>query len=98
MPRIAPPEGHVLYALGAVIRRHRLSRGLTQADLAAVVGVSYRTLKLYEAGMLGPPYDTLIRLAHHCDMPLSAYVAPLDGFRVPQREVRKRKAPTNAHG
>jgi transcriptional regulator with XRE-family HTH domain len=96
MPRKPPPKGHILYALGAVIRRHRLSRGHTQEDVATLVGVSIRSQRKYEAGLIGPPYDTLVRLAYACDMPLSAFVSPLDGFRVPLREVRihhtKRKA------
>lgn len=91
MPRITPPRGHVLYALGRIIQKRRLSRGLTQADLAAVVGVSLKTISYYEWGQREPPIETLMRLAHACDMPLSAYLSPLDTVHPPLREVRKVK-------
>lgn len=89
MPRIAPPRGHVLYALGRIIGKRRRARGLTQADLAAVVGVSLKTMSHYELGQREPPIETLIRISHACDMPLSAFVSPLDTVHPPLREVRK---------
>ena len=72
-------------------RRRRV--GLTQLELAEVVGVSVKAMRRYEHGTQQPPLDTLCRLAHACDLPLSAYVSPLDPIRVPYREVRRRRDP-----
>lgn len=91
MPRIAPPRGHVLYALGRIIQKRRVARSLTQEDLAAVIGVSPRTMAFYEAGLREPPIETLIRIAHACDLPLSAFISPLDTVHPPLRQVRKVK-------
>jgi transcriptional regulator with XRE-family HTH domain len=79
----------VLYALGNLIRARRISRGLTQADLAAVIGVGYTTVKYYERGFYEPPIETMLRIAQACDMPLSTFISPLDTFEVPLREVRE---------
>lgn len=83
MPRIRPPEGHILRALGKVIAAHRRSRGLSQTDLATLVGVGRTTLQYYESGRYWPPLDTLIRIARACDMQLSAFISPLDREDVP---------------
>jgi transcriptional regulator with XRE-family HTH domain len=91
MPRVPPPKGHILRALGAVIRRHREARGHTQEDLAMLIGVAHRSVRKYEQGLIGPPYDTLVRIAYACDLPLSLFMMPLDGFRVPLRELRVKK-------
>lgn len=82
----------MLYALGRLIAQQRRARGLTQGDYAAIVGIARITLQSYEAGRLGPPFDTLIRLANACDMTLSMWLSPLDSFEVPLREVRRRTA------
>ena len=89
VPRLPPAKGHVLYALGNLIRARRLSRGHTQKDLAAIIGVSESTLKYYERGFYEPPIETMLRLAQACDMPLSAFISPLDNFEPPLREVRE---------
>lgn len=90
MPRSAPPKGHILYELGELIARHRRARGLSQADLAMLIGVGATSVQYYEAGRYCPPLDTLVRIAHQCDLSLSAFLSPLDSVSVPDRDVRAR--------
>lgn len=45
------------------IRELRLRRGLTQTDLAAILGVSKSVISSYENAIHMPPYDILIRLS-----------------------------------
>lgn len=83
MPRKPPPEGHLLYILGALIRKQRLSRGLTQTDLGTLSGgIDRRTIAQYEQGLRNPGIDVLFRMARACDMPLSLFLAPLDNAKV----------------
>lgn len=89
MPRKPPDPGHILYALGALMATHRRAAGLTQHELAAVVGIGYSTLQSYEHGLRAPPYDILIAIAQACDLPLSKFMSGLDDFAVPVREPRE---------
>lgn len=70
-------------ALGRLIATRRRERGLAQTDLAALTGMPVQTLYYYESGRYWPPLDKLIRIANQCDMPLSAFLSPLDDFRIP---------------
>ncbi len=88
MPRKPPPQGHVLYELGKLIARQRAARGLSQRDFAILIGVGATTQQYYESGLRDPGIDMLIRIAHQCDLPLSAFLSPLDRFDVPLREKR----------
>lgn len=45
------------------IRELRNQRGLTQVELAAVLGVSKSVISSYENGIHLPPYDILTRLS-----------------------------------
>ena len=47
----------------------RLSRGLSQSKLAAIVGVSTRAVKYWEHGQRTPNAASLLALAHHFDVP-----------------------------
>jgi transcriptional regulator with XRE-family HTH domain len=89
-PRLPPELRALRRALGALIQKQRRYRGLTQAELAEIVGISYRTIRAYEQGELLPSLSILLRFADACDMPFSAYISPLDGFELPLREVRRR--------
>jgi Zn-dependent peptidase ImmA (M78 family) len=51
-------------ALGDLIETARLARGLTQAQLAPMIGVTQPALHRYERGLREPEPDILIRLAH----------------------------------
>ena len=45
------------------IRELRIKRGLTQVQLASMLGVSKSVISSYENGVHLPPYDILIRLS-----------------------------------
>ena len=47
----------------------RLSRGISQSELAAIVGVSTRTVKYWEHGQRTPNATSLLTLAHYFDIP-----------------------------
>ena len=47
----------------------RLSRGLSQSALAAIVGVSIRAVKYWEHGQRTPNATSLLALAHYFDVP-----------------------------
>lgn len=66
------------HRIGALVRRQRLARGLTQADLAALCGLSHQTIKQYEQGWRMPPLAQIVRMARVCDMPLALFLGPLD--------------------
>ncbi|MDW8326136.1 MAG: helix-turn-helix transcriptional regulator, partial [Anaerolineales bacterium] len=63
-------------AIGAAIRAARFSRGLTQHDLAAHLGVTRATVASYETGRRKIPAETLIQIARICDKPLSFFAPP----------------------
>ena len=50
------------------LRALRMTRGLTQEELAASAGIKYHTYRKYEMGKTKPSVDHLIALAdfHHC--------------------------------
>lgn len=45
------------------IARYRLKRGLTQAQLAELIGISLATLKRWEVGQSAPKANMLVNLA-----------------------------------
>ena len=51
------------------LRTLRLSRGISQSELAAIVGVSTRTVKYWEHGQRTPNAASLLALAHYFDIP-----------------------------
>ena len=50
------------------IRSLRIDRGLTQKQLAQLLGVSQNTYSQYEIGVLNYPVDALIKLADFYDV------------------------------
>lgn len=50
-------------ALGARIRRYRIEKGLTQAQLGKLVGVSQRVVAYYEVKGISPPPELLLRIS-----------------------------------
>ncbi|MCA1843997.1 MAG: helix-turn-helix domain-containing protein [Actinobacteria bacterium] len=57
---------------GAFIRALRTSRGLSQGDLAEIVGISQPNLSAYEQGRRTPTLDTLNRIVVACGYELAA--------------------------
>jgi transcriptional regulator with XRE-family HTH domain len=60
-------------AIGHAIRAARFSRGLTQGDLAARIGVTRAAIASYETGRRKILAETLLRIAHLCGQPLSFF-------------------------
>lgn len=73
-------------AIGAAIRAARFSRGLTQSDLAAHLGVTRATVASYETGRRKIPAETLIQIARLCGKPLS-FFAPTDQLQIAEVSV-----------
>ena len=70
-PRAGPREDPLL-ALGHRLRSLRVRRGLTQAELAAVVEVSAAYVSLIERGLRDPPITTVVALARALRAPLAS--------------------------
>lgn len=68
-------------AIGAAIRAARFSRGLTQSDLAAHLGVTRATVASYEIGRRKIPAETLIHIARLCSKPLG-FFEPADQSQI----------------
>lgn len=68
-------------AIGAAIRAARFSRGLTQSDLAAHLGVTRATVASYETGRRKIPAETLIHIARLCGKPLG-FFEPADQSQI----------------
>jgi len=87
-----PPARQALVSqLGLLIKAQRRARGLTQPELADVLGTSVNTLRNYEQGLNSPPFDVLCLIANHCDVPLSVFVSPLDDVSVPVRNYKPKR-------
>jgi transcriptional regulator with XRE-family HTH domain len=54
--------------LGDRIRRFRIAKGLTQAELAARIGVPQQTITYYEVRGVSPPPDLLVGIADALDV------------------------------
>ena len=60
--------------LGIRIRTMRQSRGMTQAELAKLIGQSQSSITMYETGRREPEFDVLEALADVFNVPMSAFV------------------------
>lgn len=60
--------------IGQRIRTMRLSRGMTQADLAKSIGQSQSSITMYETGRREPDFETLEALADVFNVPMVSFV------------------------
>lgn len=60
--------------IGQRIRTMRLSRGMTQADLAKAINQSQSSITMYETGKREPDFETLEALADVFNVPLISFV------------------------
>ena len=60
--------------IGQRIKTMRLSRGMTQADLAKAIGQSQASITMYETGKREPDFETLEALADVFNVPMVAFV------------------------
>lgn len=61
-------------AIGENIKRYRLQRGMTQADLAKRIGKTHSTVSMYESGEILPRMGTLEKIASVFGVPKSELV------------------------
>jgi|GEM_PF-3987066 len=66
--------------IAADIKKSRLSAGLTQKQLAEIVGKSFSTIQKYELGIATPPLEVIKAIANACDVPFDKflYIDPND--------------------
>ncbi len=82
---MADDHGYRWKALGARIRKARQGAGLTQKELADLVGVASNTVWAWEAGRMKPIHDNLVEIAFRC----GTGVRELEGRDVVISELRK---------
>ena len=61
-----------------MIRCVRKKKGMTQADLAEIIGVKRTVISKYESGMISPSVDTLVRISEV----LGVSIVELLGLRI----------------
>ena len=80
--------------LGTRIKTMRLSRKMTQADLAKSIGQSPSSITMYETGRREPDFETLEAMADVFNVPMSFFVT--DGLPtnvMPIKALRKQTVP-----
>lgn len=70
---------HLLDAFARVLRRHRISGGLSQEELAHRAGLSMRYISLLESRKHQPTLATLNSLAQALGLSLAAFAAEIEG-------------------
>ena len=63
--------GHFRTDYAARIKEYRKDKGLTQEELASLIGVSAKTIGRYEQGLTEPSADTLFLLTDALDIEIS---------------------------
>jgi len=76
--------------LGQRLALARSAKGLTLAELAALVGGGHQLIQRYEAGEMAVPFGRLVQLAHALDMPLTTLIG--DGFDGAEPEAPESRA------
>jgi transcriptional regulator with XRE-family HTH domain len=72
--------------MGSIMRKARESKGLTQAGLAEIIGVSNRTIVAIEKDKRNPTYDVLYRLVHALDIPADLIFFPDENAHTAEQE------------
>jgi transcriptional regulator with XRE-family HTH domain len=84
MVRPAKRASWVDIAVGRNVRIWRMEKGLTQAQLADRVGVTFQQLQKYEIGGNRIPTGRLVKLAGILGVPISALFEGTNGAEPPQ--------------
>lgn len=72
-------EGWLFAQIAGQVADRRKERGLSQADLAALVGTTQSAIARLESGGRPPRIDTLLRIAEALDCELIVELRPADG-------------------
>lgn len=75
--------------IGAAIARLRIEKGLTQQQLAAILGVSHQAVSKWENGSALPDLDSLVDIAHLFGMTLDQLINNEEEEDSPRPRVRK---------
>lgn len=70
--------GIAMFTFGEHLKSLRLSKGITQKQLATLTGTSERGIQNYELNQRKPTYDILISLADYFDVSLDYLVGRSD--------------------
>jgi transcriptional regulator with XRE-family HTH domain len=84
MVRPAKRASWVDIAVGRNVRIWRMAKGLTQAQLADRVGVTFQQLQKYEIGGNRIPTGRLVKLAGTLDIPISELFEGTNGAEPPR--------------
>ena len=86
VPETAPPT-----SVGPIVRRLRVQRGMSVADLAAAVGVTSGAISQIESDRIQPTITTLRRIAEAIGVPVFRFFLPTSPKRnvVVRRHERK---------
>ena len=79
-------------AVGVAIRRARESKGLTQGDLAQLLGKSQSAISFWEKGRRAPDFHDVIELIQHLDLNLDDLFAAAEIRREPAGAVLRAQA------
>lgn len=63
---------------GHLIRRTRTRAGLTQAELARLLGTKQPVVARWETGTRSPDYDTVLRAISACGFDVETVLMPVD--------------------
>ena len=74
--------------VGKMIKKEREQRGMTQAELASELGVSYKQISNYERGKLLPPLDNLLGFCNIFDCELG-YLIGEEGYETKTKLMTK---------
>lgn len=64
---------HNTQTIGRLLRRHRITRGYTQAQMGAVLGVSFQQIQKYESGANRISASSLLLLSCAWYIPISEF-------------------------
>jgi transcriptional regulator with XRE-family HTH domain len=64
--------------VGGLIQRMRLSKGLSQSQLARLAGVPFRSLQNYEQGHRATPLEAAAKLAKALGVSIDALAPPVE--------------------
>jgi transcriptional regulator with XRE-family HTH domain len=75
--------------IGEKIRKLRLTKGISQKELASHVGVTYQQIQNYEKGKSKIPVDRLIKIAEALEVSLDYFLKEFDNNhdKVPESEL-----------
>jgi transcriptional regulator with XRE-family HTH domain len=88
--RLAADSRRELLRLGKAIRAARLKRGLSQAELGTLLGVTASTVSQAEHGLIALSLTNLFRLAHEVELNLAPVLMPRESSRDAVTVIRER--------